>query len=87
MKLRGEILFEEFLERFGLISDEELIQVFNKEVENNGWGTARAAYLSAIHNEFERRFFDYSEIGNIDSLSFNNQIVLNDKKISILKGI
>lgn len=81
----GEILFEEFLERFGAISDEELIQIFNKEVGNSGWGTARASFLAAIHHEFDKRGCDYSEIGDSNALSFKDLISLNEKKVSTKK--
>jgi hypothetical protein len=85
MKYTGELLFEEFLERFGQISDEELVQLFNKEVGNQGWGTARASFLTAIHHEFDKRGFDYSEIGDSDTLSFKNLISLTNKKVSTKK--
>lgn len=85
MKYTGEILFEEFLERFGAISDDELIQIFNKEVGNSGWGTARASFLAAIHHEFGKRGFDYSEIGDSNALSFKNLVSLEELKVSAKK--
>jgi len=85
MKLKGELYFEEFINRFDSLSDEELIELFNKEVDNQGWGTARASYLAAIHHEFIKRKFDYSEIGNEKELSFKHKVFLDNREVKILK--
>jgi hypothetical protein len=76
--------YKEFQERFLNLSDERLIMTFNKEVGNKGWGTARAAFLSALHSEFIRREFDFSAIGNKRSLSFRNKIKLTNKVVVII---
>jgi len=54
--------------RFEKYSDIELIEAFNKEVWKNWWTSKRAEFLSELHNEFDNRLFDYSEIGNNKSL-------------------
>ena len=83
MNLNPNNFFNEFNKRLSTYSDYEIITVFNKEVGNSGWGTARAVFLSAIHNEFDQRKFDYSEIGDSKTLSFKNPICLVGKKVSI----
>jgi len=70
----------EFEKRLKGLSNEELVNSFNKEVGNSGWGTARGTYLAAIHDEFKKREFDYSEIGDSSSLSFKEKIYLKDEK-------
>ncbi len=83
MKNNSEKYFDEFKERFSYYTDKEIISAFNNEVGNTGWGTARASFLTAIHYEFDRRNFEYSEIGDSKSLSFKYSIRMNDKKILI----
>ena len=63
------------------MSDEQLIDLFNKDVGNTGWVGARARFCSALHEEFENRGFDFSAIGNKNILSFANKITLIGKKI------
>ena len=65
-------------------TDDQLIARFNREVNNNGSGTARFSFLAALHNEFNRRGFDYSEIGDKESLSFQDKITRENKIIKKL---
>lgn len=82
--MTGKGYFEKFGQELSTLTDTELIDKFNQEVETEGWGTARASYLAAIHQEFKKRGFDYSEIGDERSLSFKNKIELVGKKILVL---
>lgn len=77
---------QEFRARLAAKSDEELIEAFNREVENPGWVGARGVYLTAMHEEFENRGYDYSAIGNSGGLSLKNKIKLVGKKIETLTG-
>ena len=49
---------------------------------NKGSGTTRFAFLAALHQEFIRRDFDYSEIGDENSLSFKHKVTLENKRIT-----
>jgi hypothetical protein len=60
-------------------TDDQLVARFNLEVNNKGSGSARFSFLAALHNEFNRRGFDYSEIGDQESLSFRDKITLENK--------
>lgn len=73
--------FDKFVLELSKVTDKDLIERFNLEVDTAGWVTARASYLAAIHQEFNRRGFDYSEIGDEGSLSFKNKIELVGKLI------
>lgn len=84
MKSNTQNYFEEFKVRFSTYTDRQIISAFNKEVGSKGWGTARASFLSAIHTEFERREINYSEIGDEKSLSFQNFICLEGKKVIVV---
>lgn len=76
-------LYQKYKKRFEKMNDEELINSFNREVRNTGWTSSRACYLSALHEEFENRDFDYSTIGKKDSLSFRKKVKLFNKKLVI----
>ncbi len=76
-------LYQEYQDRFRGMSDEELIDAFNREVGNSGWTGARASYLAALHREFGRREYDYSAIGDARSLSFNKKVRLLGRKIVV----
>ena len=65
------------------MSDEQLIEAFNHEVGNRGWSNSRSLYLSALHDEFENRNYDYSDIGELGALSFKNRVKIIGKKILI----
>jgi hypothetical protein len=73
--------YKEYKERFSDMSDEQLIDAFNREVNNIGWTSSRAFYLVALQEEFENRNYDYSEIGDKEGLSLKNKIKLIGKKV------
>jgi len=66
--------------KFKNYSDDELIKVFNKEVWNSWWTSARAEYLADIREEFNIRNFDYSEIWDKNGISYKNKIELVEEK-------
>ena len=74
-------LFEEFTERFDSLTDLELVDCFNQQVGNSGWTSTKAIYLAVLHKEFITRRFDYSIIGNQESLSFKYKIQLRGRKV------
>lgn len=81
METIAQKYFEEYTERFNTCTDAEIILAFNKEVGVSGWGTARASYIAAIHSELDRRKFDYTELGDVKSLSFKYHIILDGMRI------
>jgi hypothetical protein len=79
------MLENEFTIRLRAMSDNELIDAFNKDVGNPGWVAARGRFHAALREEFIKRGFDFSAIGNDISISFNNKIVLKEKIIQIVE--
>lgn len=63
-----------------------LVKNFNAQVGNRGWTSTRAAYDCALIDEFIRRGFDVSSIYDGSSISFRNEIKVNEetKRIEIL---
>lgn len=68
---------------FKKYSDQELIDLFNKNVWNSWWNSARANFSCELRKEFTRRWFDYSKISDGTSMSYKNKIKLEDKIIRI----
>ncbi len=66
------------------MNDHELIDRFNQEVGNQGWGNARAAFLYALRNEFLSRDFDASKIIYEDGMSLKRKICLKGKEIDFV---
>lgn len=66
------------------MNDHELIDRFNQEVGNQGWGNARAAFLYALRNEFLSRDFDASKIIYEDRMSLKRKICLKGKEIDFV---
>jgi hypothetical protein len=77
----GQYYFVEYQKQLEAYSNLELIDRFNEEVNNGGSGSARYSFLAALHFEFIRRGFDYSEFGDSDSLSFKQKVTLKNNAI------
>ena len=45
----------DFIKTLSLLKDEQLIEKFNQQVGNQGWGNARAYYLEEIRKELLKR--------------------------------
>jgi len=74
----------EYKIRFETYSDQEVIDAFNSQVENQGSGTAKMAFVSAIKEAIIDRSIDFSSVGDITTMSYANCVVLKDKKMCVL---
>lgn len=70
-----------FKERFRRMDNLDLIWVFNLEVGQSGWGSARATYLFNLLEELKRRRMDLSEIESGGGFSLRNKIILEGNKV------
>ncbi len=76
----------EFTIKLRAVSDEELIERFNRDVNVMSAVSARFRFHDAMKKEFDRRGFDYSAIGDKHYLSWAHKIVLDGKLIKIIEG-
>ncbi len=75
-------------ERYGfaasvaVLTDQQLVACFNKEVGNHGWGNARMYFLSCLSYEIRKRDFD-STIVHSDSggLKLSRRVRLIDVRL------
>ena len=74
---------QEFQERLNAMSDQKLVEAFNREVGNPGWTSSRATYLALLGEEFGKRKFDPSVITGGGGLSLKHKVKLVDGKILI----
>ena len=79
--MNGSDRFQKYVSEFKEKPDQEIVDLFNGEVGKPGWCSSRASYIAALHHEFERRNFDFSNIGRGGRLSFRSKIKLDGKTI------
>lgn len=71
----------EYQESLEKLSNDQLIEAFNLHVGVQGWGNARAAYSSALRNEFLKRDFDSTLIISAYTFSFAKKVVMQNKRL------
>jgi hypothetical protein len=74
-------LLNEFRETMQKATDQELVNYFNKEVGNTGWGNARSYYLAALREEITKRDMDSSIIIHEGGLSLKRNVKLSNGKL------
>lgn len=74
-----ETVFEEFKNRVATMSDEEVIEAFNRDVGNSGWTGARGAFHKALLQDFQRRGWHCDVIYDSDknTLNLTSRVKLN----------
>ena len=82
MKNAPHNLDQTFSERFSKMSDQQLVNAFNREVGNTGWVSARGIYLTALREEFARRNFDFIFGNSIHVYTLKYKIKLTGKTIT-----
>lgn len=70
-----------FIKKLSQLKDEQLIEKFNKQVGNKGWGHARANYLEALRKELLKRNFDCGNIITNDVMSLAKKIKLENNRL------
>ena len=63
------------------LTDEEFVSRFNESVGIKAFGISRSGYLWAIEEELKRRKFDYSNIGDDQSISYKHIVFNKEKKL------
>ena len=70
-------------EDFELIK--QLIEKFNQQVGNQGWGNARAHYLEGIRKELLKRNFKSDNIITRHKMSLTKKIKLENNQLVIIE--
>ncbi|MBS1666721.1 MAG: hypothetical protein JST58_05025 [Bacteroidetes bacterium] len=67
------------------LSNAKLVEKFNAQVGNRGWGTARSMYLDCLRKEIRKRNFDSRILFDLDS-SGNITAFKLGKKVMLKRG-
>jgi hypothetical protein len=73
--------YDYFTKGLSNLSNEEIIERFNREVGIRAFGIARQGYLSALRNQIEKRGIDYSDVGNETVMYYGNKVDLVNNKM------
>lgn len=73
--------FDYFTYELSDITNEELIERFNREVGIRAFGVGRQGYLWALRNQLEKRQIDFSEVGDEKGISYANKVLLVNNKM------
>jgi len=73
-------------ERFSKMSNEGLIEAFNKQVGNSGVTNSRMVYLHALREQLELRSFDCTAIqSEQDGISYAKEVFLDEGNVIKIK--
>jgi len=76
--------YGQYLKEFHRMNSEQLVETFNHNVGNTEQTSEHVSYIAALHQEFDKRKFDYSEITSGNSgLLFKRKIKLIGKQVVI----
>lgn len=70
-----------FAKQLSQLSDTELIDRFNAEVGNRGWGNARMYFLHCLRAELNSRSFDSTCVVSDSGLQLRKQVRLVNGKL------
>jgi len=77
-------------ERLATLSNQDLVETYNREVLCKGWGTSRGYYLICLQKEIEQRRFDASivlnrkEKGEVESISLAYPVTLDTIHLKLI---
>jgi hypothetical protein len=75
--------YKSYMIQFDKLTDEEIVSLFNKDVNNPGWVSRRGAFLSAIESQFVKREIDYTVISHGQGLKLTSKVKLEGKKLTL----
>jgi hypothetical protein len=70
-----------FAKQLSQLSDTELVDCFNAQGGNRGWGNARAYFLHCLSAELRHRSFDSTSILDSSGLQITQTVILDDGKL------
>ena len=67
------------------LNNEELLEIFNKEVGGRGWTSARAFFLVELGNAFRKLEVDISEVTNYSGgFNLNRKAIMKANKLVVI---
>lgn len=74
-------LYNKFAAAFAADSIESLVESFNSQVGNRGWGSARAYHDLALIDELKKRGVDISAVSRDGRTSFAHHVKLEANRL------
>ena len=75
--MQQSIYYIKFALQFADMQINELVNIFNHQVDNRGWTSMRSYHDQALIDEFQRRGIDVSAIYDRATISFAHHIRYN----------
>jgi hypothetical protein len=75
-----------FAKQLSQLSDTELVDCFNAQGGNRGWGNARAYFLHCLSAELRHRSFNSTSILDSSGLQMTQTVILVDGKLQFTKN-
>ena len=72
--MQQHIYYIKFALRFADMQVQELVTVFNAQVQSRGWSSMRAYHDQALLGEFQRRGIDTSAVSDGETISFAHPV-------------
>ena len=72
--MQQHIYYTKYALRFADMQIQELVTVFNAQMQNRGWASMRAYHDQALLDEFQRRGIDTSAVYDGRSISFAHPV-------------
>ena len=72
--MQQSIYYIKFTLRFADMQIQELVTVFNAQVQNRGWSSMRAYHDQALLDEFQRRGINTTAVTNGEIISFSHPV-------------
>lgn len=70
---------------FNSKSNQDLVEIFNQQVRNRGWGSAKASFLQNLKNEFVKRGIDISSVINeTGGFNLSSNVNLTNNKLLVV---
>jgi hypothetical protein len=70
-----------FAKQLAPLTDVQLVDRFNREVGNPGWGHARVYFLTCLSTEIRSRAFDSSIIFHTSGMKLNRHVKLSGNTV------
>ncbi len=72
-----------YRENFAKLTDEQVIILFNREVNGAGWTSSRAYYLQCLKEEFDERGFNWDVLKIDQGFSLKNKVKLVQGRLEL----
>lgn len=74
-----------YREKFAKLTDYQVVQAFNNEVNGGGWTAGRAYYLQCLKEEFDERGINWDILKVDQGFSLKHKVTLIEGRLELLQ--